>query len=71
MFVCFCAVGIYVRREDKSGGDSQNEVARCESNTESRGAVVGQVVEQHQIGVSETGEIIVRKLQFARIFHIS
>lgn len=60
MFVCFCAIGIYVRREDKSGGDSQNEVARCESNIESRGAVVGQVVEQHQIGVSETGEIIVR-----------
>lgn len=67
----FCAIGIYVRSEDESGGDSQNEVAECESNTESRGAVVGHVVEQYQIGVTETGEIIVRKLQFAKIFHIS
>uniref|UniRef100_A0A8W8JKL6 Uncharacterized protein n=1 Tax=Magallana gigas TaxID=29159 RepID=A0A8W8JKL6_MAGGI len=70
-FVCFCAIRIYKRSEDESGGDSQNEVARCESNTEKRGAVVGQVDEQHQIGVSETGEIIVRKLQCVRIVHIS
>lgn len=43
----------------------------AKATLKSRGAVVGHVVEQHQIGVTETGEIIVRKLQFAKIFHIS
>jgi hypothetical protein len=35
------------------------------------GMFVGQVVEHQQVALSDTGSIIVRKLQIARVFHIS
>ena len=54
-----------------SGERDEQETIQHENDPTSGGVVVGQVLEHHQIGISSTGELIVRKLQFTRIFHIS
>lgn len=57
--------------QNGGGGESGQEVTQYRNDNSAGGMVVGQTMEHHQIGVSSTGEIIVRKLQFTRIFHIS
>lgn len=57
--------------QNSGGGESGQEVMQYRNDNGAGGIVVGQIMEHHQIGVSSTGEIIVRKQQLIRIFHIS
>ncbi|XP_022289501.2 uncharacterized protein LOC111101339 [Crassostrea virginica] len=72
LMICCCLLCKKKKEDGGSSGESGGrEVTQYESNPSSGGVVVGQVMEHHQIGISSTGELIVRKLQFTRIFHIS
>eukprot|EP00105_Crassostrea_gigas_P012589 XP_011428633.1 PREDICTED: uncharacterized protein LOC105329147 isoform X1 [Crassostrea gigas] len=71
--LCCCMLCMRAKNGEQNGGggESGQEVTQYRNDNSAGGMVVGQTMEHHQIGVSSTGEIIVRKLQFTRIFHIS
>lgn len=73
MFLCYCTLCMRAKNGEQNGGggESGQEVTQYGNDNRAGGMVVGQTMEHHQIGISSTGEIIVRKLQFTRIFHIS
>lgn len=66
--LCMCAED---GEQNGGGGESGQEVKQYRIDNRAGGMVVGQTMAHHQIGVSSTGEIIVRNLHFTRIFHIS
>lgn len=71
--VVFCCCFSYNRRESTKSEESDmrrvQEAAKYGSNSGSRRVTIGQTVERHQVGISATGHIIIRKLQFTRLFH--
>lgn len=73
-FCCCCAKGDTENREGETGGYSPNEnMDSVDTYDENRGGgtVAIQHVEAHRMAITETGVIVVQKLQMARIFHIS